>query len=251
MGWARTLGWVVCASACARPARVEVEPVDVVLARVDFAWSRRAQIGLSAVGEALDAVPADVAASPAIGWRRARWHVAVAATEIDPLDARRAWAAGRAAGAACARVDEDTSPGDPMACGVWGGLAWARWLSRFGGAAAAVDAPAVRSLLPDGAPAALGARAAYAGWLLEASLGDGEALRAAWAVPPGDPRADPARAEERWVRWEDLVVLGLGEGLTPPEGPPVGPEEAGAWFRLQARARGAASGPTSPDGSTR
>jgi hypothetical protein len=218
--------------------RVEVEPVEVVLARVDFAWSRRGQLGLASVRDALDAVPADLRSSPAIGWRRARWLVAVGSAEMDPLRSRRAWAEGRASGASCADAPDEGALADAMACGVWGGLAWARWVSRFGGAEAAVDAAAIRALIPDGAPAGLGARAAYAEALLEASLrsGGGEALRAAWAVPPGDPRADPAAAEERWARWEDLVVLGLSDGLTPPEGAPVGPEEIGAWLRLKSAA---------------
>lgn len=200
--------------ACARPAP-ETGPVapDPRLEEADDLWARRGEVGLEAVQLALEEVYRDRPQDPAVLWRLARLYVAIGLVEPDPRASQYALAEARSIGMSCLELDPAfvstrAAPGMVDAvrlldegdadCGAWTALAWARWMTVHGPAAAALDRRGLEALVRRILPLADGESleaVEYADVLLQAMrpirLGTDPAearplLEAAIADQPGD-----------------------------------------------------------------
>lgn len=240
-------GWIVVgfAVACAgKRVPDDVAQLAAALARADAAWDARAEGDLIAVEEALDSVPASRHDDPAVRWRRARlWEASALATD-DPTERLRGLARARAEALGCVmddvQVEAAWETGGWDAAGPWisgerrrclleGASAWSRWLVRFGGTPAALDAETLKVVLPmvqTQAPARVG----YLRALVEvAGAHEDTQVTAANELRP-DARTDDGRSP--WLVYDDRREAGLPAER--PTTPALTPEDRGAERRATA-----------------
>lgn len=120
----------------------------------DERWEQRDVYGLDGVEEVLLEAWQEDAAHPEVLWRMARLGVSRGLLDPDPRSARYALAEARSLGMQCLdgdpvfqqrRLEVDWAeaievlPARRLGCAAWGGMAWTRWLSKHGAAAAALD----------------------------------------------------------------------------------------------------------------
>ena len=245
---------------CALRNRTSVSPVAVQLILSDQIWAQRGSDGFEPTTRLLREAHGVAPQDPGVWWRMVRLYVAEGLAATEERHRLEAFASARALGVGCLAVDgafgarrarlgwgpalETVNPSHAP-CLAWVGLAWAQWVAELGGDSAAVDLPAVRSIVATSAR--LGADRGLVAWadgLVLAAEGEASRVEAASRLVEAIDAAPDDIA--RRVDLVLYVAMPSGDQSLISEQvsaitqiTPTTPEDRGALGRLQAAGLGA------------
>jgi hypothetical protein len=185
-------------TSCALRSRSGPDPIAVQVSVVDATWAQRDAASMERVRRMLREANAISPGDPQVAWRLARLYVATGQGQVEHRRRIEDFASARAVSMGCIQASGPFTQrraqlgwelalaevgSEESGCVVWAAYGWARWFAEYGGAAAAMDLPALTALV---------SRARE----LEPTDPVVDWAEALVVGTRGDDRADPGRAYE-------------------------------------------------------